>query len=276
MFNNLSPSLKWKLYKLYRIFYDSADSINFSNKRNNEIIYPKGKLFVGGGDFEKVGNEFFQYFKEFCNLQPNHKILDVGCGMGRMAIPLLNFLENNGSYEGFDVFYDGIKWARKKISKKHSNFNFSFVNIYNSEYNPKGTLQAFEYKFPYPDRQFNFIFATSLFTHLLPESIENYFAEINRVLKLGGKCLFTFLLLNNKSNRLILEKKSMIKFEHSENNYQVMRKKVPEHTIAYDESFVMEIYKKYNFKIIEPILYGSWCGRKKFVSFQDIIVASKP
>jgi len=48
-------------------------------------------LFVGGGNFKSVGEKFLRYFKDVGGLKPDDEdVLDVGCGIGRMAISLRN------------------------------------------------------------------------------------------------------------------------------------------------------------------------------------------
>jgi ubiquinone/menaquinone biosynthesis C-methylase UbiE len=268
-FLNHHPKFKWKIYHLYRFFYDF---INILNKNNSA---PLGKTFVGGGNFEKVGQEFFQYFLNFCNIKSSSKILDIGSGMGRMAIPFTTFLDENGIYEGFDVFKSGIRWSQKNITTKFSNFHFSYIDIFNKEYNPDGKIHATTFTFPYPDNYFDVVFATSVFTHLLPLDLPKYFSEIYRVLKPNGTCFLTFLLLNPESNQLIQNKQSHILFEHFEDKYALMIHDVPEHTIAYDENYVRSIHETTNLVMTDPIFYGSWCGRNNFLSFQDIIISKK-
>jgi len=67
-------------------------------------------MFVGGGleDFKKVGEAFVRDFQVRCRLRPNERVLDVGCGVGRIAIPLTEFLNSDARYEGFDVVAKGI------------------------------------------------------------------------------------------------------------------------------------------------------------------------
>jgi len=57
---------------------------------------------VGPSDFKETGQEFLNYFIKFCNLQSSANVLDIGCGIGRMAIPLASHLRD-GSYIGMDV-----------------------------------------------------------------------------------------------------------------------------------------------------------------------------
>lgn len=256
---------------MYRLFYDLSDAL----KKDKTNLTPSGRTFVGEGDFTKIGQEFFQYFVDSCNITPSANILDIGSGMGRMAIPFTRYLNQNGRYCGFDVFKSGIEWSQKNITSKFSNFHFTHVDVYNKTYNPNGKITPAKFRFPYNDNSFDLVFATSVFTHILPSDLPNYISEINRVTKPNGFSLSTFLLLNEESLSLMQEKKSNILFEHFEDNHAVMLSDVPEHTVGYNENFIHSIYHTTNLTIVEPILYGFWCGRDKFQSFQDIIISVK-
>jgi ubiquinone/menaquinone biosynthesis C-methylase UbiE len=236
---------------------------------------PQEEIFIGPADFEKTGEEFLRYFTELGGLQPNARVLDVGCGIGRMAWALTRFLSKKGSYEGFDIVADGIRWCKEEISSRYPNFHFQHVDVYNKFYNPQGIYKASEYQFPYESESFDFTFLTSVFTHVLPQDMENYFSEIARVLKKDGRCLTTFFLLNTESLRLLDAKVSREDFKYECEGYRTTDKETPETVVAYEEGLVRELYEKYKLKIMEPIRYGLWCGRKDFLSYQDIIIAAK-
>jgi len=74
--------------------------------------------------FKKNGEEFLRYYIKLCNLRPNEKILDVGCGIGRKTVALTKYLDENGRYEGFDIVKTGIDWCTKRISTEYPNFHF--------------------------------------------------------------------------------------------------------------------------------------------------------
>lgn len=241
----------------------------------DEIIPPRRMIFIGDGDFKEVGGQFLKYFIEIGGLRPTDKVLDVGCGIGRMAVPLTGYLSGEGCYEGMDIVKEGINWCQKKITPRYPNFQFHIADIYNKRYNPKGKYQSAEYKFPYQDESFDFIFLTSVFTHMLARDMENYLSEISRVLKKNGTCFITFFLLNEESSGLIDKNKSKFGFKYQDEDCRLEDKKVPESAVAYEEGFVRSLHKKYELSILEPIQYGSWCGRERFLSFQDIIIAKK-
>ncbi|MEO5583370.1 MAG: class I SAM-dependent methyltransferase [Saprospiraceae bacterium] len=250
-----------------------------TNEASSSSEYPvdSEELYrlIGGGDFKIVGNEFLDYFINLGRLQPFDRVLDVGCGAGRMAVPLTGYLKNKGSYEGFDLLKDLVQWCSANITPSYPNFNFRAINVYNKFYNVTGISKGSEYKFPFEDHSFDFVFLTSVFTHMLPDEMENYLSEISRVMKINARCLITFFLLNNESNQLIDNHQSNIEFKYKLDNCQVNDANIPEAVIAFEESFIQKMFIKYNLVIDSPVQYGSWCGRKDFLSFQDILVASK-
>jgi SAM-dependent methyltransferase len=222
-----------------------------------------------------LGEQFFSYFKYLCGLKPNEDILDVGCGYGRMAVTLAKYLNKNATYEGFDVIPILIDWCRTNISSKYPSFHFQLVDVFNESFNPKGQFQASEYRFPYKDESFDFIFLLSVFTHMRPQDLENYLSEISRVLRKGQRCLITYFLLNTQSLAFIDAKLSTLDFNYIFGNYRSVSQITPEDAVAYDEDYVLHLYEKYGLKIVNPIHYGSWCGRMEYLSYQDIIIAVK-
>jgi 2-polyprenyl-3-methyl-5-hydroxy-6-metoxy-1,4-benzoquinol methylase len=101
-----------------RACYLFIDAIDVLLGKRDELTPPKRKIFVGGYCFKEIGNEFLKYSIELGGIRKDGKVLDVGCGIGRMAVPLTGYLSKEGAYEGFDLVADGIKWCKKKITTK--------------------------------------------------------------------------------------------------------------------------------------------------------------
>lgn len=211
-------------------------------------------------------------------LRPYENVLDAGCGVGRMAVHLTGYLNEKGSYEGFDIAPEGIAWCRENITSRYSNFHFQVADIYNKRYNPKGKQKAHTYRFPYNDESFDLVFLASVFTHLLPGEMEHYISEISRVLKNGGRCIISYFLLNEISIEQI--KAGNVaprrRFVHNFGKYRVQSRQMPEAAVAHDECAVRKLYQKYGLNIVEPVRYGSWAGREGSLNQgQDIILATK-
>ena len=217
--------------------------------------------------YRAVAENFLKCLNDLGNLQPSDKVLDVGCGCGQMAMALTGYL-NGGTYEGFDIVEEMVEWCKSNITPRHPNFHFRAVDVYSKFFNPRGHIAASKYKFPYPDKTFDFVFLKSVFTHMLPGDLENYLSEVARVMKVSGKCLITYFLLNGQPLG-----KSTLDFKYSHGFYRVLDKAKPEQAIAYDEEYIRTQYDKTELKIIEPLYLGSWCGRFMYLSYQDIVIA---
>lgn len=236
------------------------------------------QMFVGAPSakkFKEDGAEVLDHLIELCDLQPDHAVLDVGCGSGRMALPLTGYLNAEGRYAGFDVSRRAVAWCTKNISRSRPNFEFKVADIYNGLYNRKGKSTPAEFRFPFPDASFDVVFLASVFTHMFPSGVENYLREIARVLKPGGRCLITFFLLNEESLGLINAKKQKL-FKHAGQGYRTNTRIRPEVAVAYEEPVVRNLYERSGLSVVDPVRYGSWCGRTEYLSFQDIVVAVKP
>ena len=176
-------------------------------------IPPMRLRFVGRGNFTATGCEFLRYFTEYGGMKPDNSVLDVGCGIGRMAIPMTKYLKE-GRYRGFDIVETGINRCRENITPKHPNFEFPHADIYNKAYNPNGAGRAADFGFPCDDSSFDFAFATSVFTHMPREDTEHYLTEIGRALKPGGSLLSTWFLLNDSSRAQIAQCGGALKIVH--------------------------------------------------------------
>jgi SAM-dependent methyltransferase len=227
------------------------------------LVPPRRLQFVGEGDFASTGDEFLGHLIELAGLTPASCVLDVGCGIGRMARPLAGFLDERGRYEGFDVNPVGIGWCQLRYDER---FRFTLADLYNSRYHPTGALKAREYPFPYEDDAFDVVLAASVLTHLLEDEAAHYLAEIARVLRPRGRALITFFLLDGESRAAIADGRAALAFLEPDAHVAVLREDVPEEAVAYDEGWVRAHLG------VEAVHGGGWCGRPGR-SFQDLVVA---
>lgn len=259
----------------HAIFWTSKKLLDFVKSNRGDSKHPPKYLqdFVGGGDFDLIGKHCINIFEKYIGLKHDYNILDIGCGSGRLAIPLTQVLDS-GHYEGIDIFKDCINWCKDNITKNNPNFSFQHIDIKNTTYNPGGKIDASEFKFPFNDNSFDFCFATSLFTHMLPFSLINYVKEINRVIKPQKKCLLNFYIFNEYSFELIKQDKTTIKFIPTSENFLIKNPENPEEVVAYKESFIKKIISDSGF-IIDSLNYGSWSGQKNLESGQDFVIIHK-
>ncbi|MBD2756108.1 class I SAM-dependent methyltransferase [Spirosoma validum] len=244
--------------------------------QRDSMTPPTRLHFVGGGDFKNQGIAFLQRFKEIGKLKPTDNVLDIGSGVGRMALPLTSYLSPTSRYEGIEIVKDGVDWCNEHIADKHPNFHFQHLNLYNKRYNPTATLRSSELTFPFPPETFDFIFLTSVFTHMFEKDIARYLSEMYRVLKPNGRVYLTIFLLNPTSRQLIAEGKSSIIFLPFTSSSMVESHEAPENAIAFDEHVILDMLTKTGFTLDGPIHYGYWAGRGDFYDYQDTIIVTKP
>jgi len=254
-------------------YFLTLDGMDLCLQRRRDLVPPRWLNPIGDGDFESTGAEFLDYFVRLGGLQPAHNVLDVGCGIGRMARPLTTYL-TTGTYEGFDIVPSGIQWCQKSITPRYPNFRFTRADIHNVEYNADGLVPASEYRFPYGDGHFEFAFLTSVFTHMRPLGVSRYLSELSRVLAPGGKCLTTFFLLNEQAHGLIDSGHSSLDLSHSLPGCWTTNPQVPETAIGYEEKEVERLTCENGFAL-QSLNYGNWCGRTEYMSYQDVAVFAK-
>jgi SAM-dependent methyltransferase len=247
-----------------------------SGKRDSLTPPARFQNFVGiAGLHRQVGQEFVDYFVRLCGLRPMHHVLDVGSGFGRMAAPLTRVIDKCGSYNGVEIFRPAVEWCDRHIHRRFSNFRFHHADVWNSAYNPKGKVLARNDTFPFPNALHDFVFLTSVFTHMLPPDVERYLAEIARVLKPGARGLLTFFLLDDESLALVASGLVELPFVKYDDEIYVTNPQILEAAVGYPESRVRKSLAEHGLSILEPIHYGNWCGRDRHLSYQDIIVIEK-
>jgi SAM-dependent methyltransferase len=225
----------------------------------NEMIPSTLPTYAKQADFIKTGKSFLRSSISLGDLQPDEHVLDLGCGVGRFAVALTEFIRANGSYDGVDVARESIQWCVDAITPRYPNFQFHLLDAYNGRYNASGTGMAAEVVFPFEDGTFDFVFANSLFTHLLEDDVKNYAHEIARVTKPGGRMLVTIFLLDDEATALVRAGRGKWAVPHRVGVAHVEKKNRPESVVAYDEPFVRSLFESCGFEL--RILHGAWSGR---------------
>ena len=247
----------------------AADLSDVARRHRDPLIPPRRLAgYVGDSDFAATGEEFLGHFRELAGLGAQDRVLEIGCGIGRMARVLVPVLRPPGSYDGFDVVDSGIAWCQERYRDTPAPFRFVHADLRNSAYNPGGTLDAGSYRFPYDDAAFDLVIATSLFTHLLPAAAEHYLAEAARVLAPGGRLLCTWLLFSAQrpapAEYVALRDAATTR---------VADPAIPESAVAYEERWVIERLAARGLSL-DVLAHGRWSGLEGG-SFQDIVVAHR-
>jgi SAM-dependent methyltransferase len=102
-----------------------------------------------------------------------HRILEWGCGPGRVVRHLVNAFPPPHLVYGCDYNAESIAWARENIPGVHFELN------------------ELEPPLPFEDGSFDCVLALSVFTHLSERVGRDWMHELRRVVKPGGIIVFT-------------------------------------------------------------------------------------
>ena len=148
--------------------YDSLVNRLSNSKQEREAM----SLAVGG-NYDTVGILERELLIQH-GLKKNDYLIDVGCGSGRLTKPLSDYLK--GRYLGLDIEQSLVDYAKASVERPDWQFTITEgVHI------------------PEQDSQADMICFFSVFTHLLFEETYLYLKESMRVLKPGGRIVFSFL-----------------------------------------------------------------------------------
>jgi ubiquinone/menaquinone biosynthesis C-methylase UbiE len=104
------------------------------------------------------------------SIQPGHRVLDIGCGTGTMAV-LIKRLHPEVEVVGIDPDPKALARGRRKAERAATSIQFD---------------QGFADDMPYPDASIDRVFSSLMFHHLPREVKEGTLREVRRVLKPGG------------------------------------------------------------------------------------------
>jgi ubiquinone/menaquinone biosynthesis C-methylase UbiE len=129
--------------------------------------------WIVGGQYAQIGILESSALRTL-GLQPEHTLIDVGCGSGRLPNALKHYLA--GKFIGTDILEEALAFAKEKCGRADWQF-----------------IAGHEPVVPADDAVADYVSFFSVFTHLLDEDIYRFLGEAKRVLKPGGMVVFSFL-----------------------------------------------------------------------------------
>ena len=208
----------------------------------------------------------------YSNIDASSRVLDYGCGLARLAIPLSGYLDaDSGSYTGVDTDRECIDRNRQAFGAL-PHFEFEHVNLYSTMYNRRGRKGYRSLKRKRLGEPFDLAILFSVFTHILPENADDLLGFLRSQLVSGGQIFATWFLLNPSTEEAIADGMSHRPFPFTHGSTRIDNADIPEGAVAYQEAEVMDRLARAGFGPVR-VHYGKWRGNLDSWVWQDIVVA---
>ena len=237
-----------------------------------EKLFPTRGYFIperlvrltGGGPetWESIIQLHQDEYARYCPIRPDHHVLEIGCGVGRDAIPLTEILSSEGRYLGIDIIEPSIGWCAQNITPVHPNFEFVHLDIGSQIHHPNGKLKTTDVRLPGPDGSFDRILLQSVFTHMFRDDIIHYLREFRRLLRPSGLVFASLFLLDKESLHLARASGGPLTFAHQhDEGCWITDAAYPEGAVGYSPEVFTQMLEASGMAFAQPLHLGSWCGR---------------
>ncbi|HKY37291.1 MAG TPA: class I SAM-dependent methyltransferase [Polyangiaceae bacterium] len=126
-----------------------------------------------------------------CGLTRASRVLDVGCGSGRLAIGILVELPGIERYTGLDVHRPSVDWCLQNLQARHPALRFVQLDVMNERYNPTGSDISAGVSLPVDDASVDVINLYSVFSHMTYGDVVHYLAALRRAIAPTGRMFLT-------------------------------------------------------------------------------------
>jgi SAM-dependent methyltransferase len=166
------------------------------------------------------------------------RVLDIGCGQGRLPIGLLRVV-GALDYLGIDVDEGSVDWCRRHIRQAHPSFRFQHLDLHNERYNPGGVRLDERFRFDAADASRDIVYLYSVFSHTTEQDACAYLRDFRRVLADGGGVFFTTFVETGVPD-----------FEVNPSGYR-LRCSGPLHVVRYERDYLFGIVDELGYELAD-------------------------
>lgn len=186
---------------------------------------------------QSAENEARRLVENFsCN--SSSRVLDIGCGQGRLAIGLARII-GELPYIGLDVDEWSIRWCQKHIHSSHPSYTFERINVFNERYNRLAAAQPDTFRFGLKNESVDLAYLYSVFSHMEERDMRAYLSEIHRMLTENGNLFFTTFVEENVED-----------FSINPPGYIFQKNSGALHVVRFRKNYLLEIVESAGFEII--------------------------
>lgn len=184
-----------------------------------------GEHFVQDADYVRLAVRDVVTLQEVGGLDAGSRVLDWGCGAGRLAVGLHLAGADFASYLGVDVQAPDVDWANEHLATDR--MRFVRVDAPNERYNPAGTAG---HDLPAERGSVDVFFAYSVFSHLAADDTARYLDSLAEVLSPSGRAVVT-----------AFTEPDVQAWQENPEGYGPIAWDGPLHCVRYDEDFFADL-----------------------------------
>lgn len=231
-------------------------------------------LTGGGPDtWELIALGHMDQYRKYSPIEPEHMVLEMGCGVGRDAMQLTQLLSPKGQYLGIDIIQPSIEWCQKNITPRYPNFRFTHFDINSQIHNAGGAIKTTDVRLPLPNQSTDRILLQSVFTHMFEHDILHYLKEFRRLLKPDGMVCTSFFIYDDETLKRAATSPLGLTFLHPHGEgCRINDPKHPEGAVAYTLPVLERLFAAADLELARPIGRGFWSGLQGLSDGQDMVV----
>jgi SAM-dependent methyltransferase len=248
------------------------------------IVVPENAALTGGTaeNFVQVGCDVFRSLVVAGGLKQTDRVLEIGSGLGRVAYPLTRYLESPGSYIGLEIVKDSVDFCNSHVACLSNLFSFRHLDLFNEFYNANGQLALIDTAINFEEAEFDFIFMSSVLTHLEYSDLVYYMTNSAKWLRRGGRLWATMFLVDAAAENALADARTQpstaagtLRFDLSGDgpDYFLMGKRSTV-AVAYRLPFIESLLHQCGYRLVELGL-GQWSGADRVGGYQDLLVLER-
>ena len=178
--------------------------------------------------------------------RPGSRVIDVGCGLGRLATGMIEELGEDVDYLGIEPNRPFYEWCRDNIEASHPAYRFVHVDVVSELYNPQGTVDGDALRLPVETDSVDIVYVWGVFTNIIPEHVETYVAEFRRVVRDGGR-IFLTAYVEDDCPQVSFNPEGYVPFDYV----------VPLNVVRFNRAWVFSLFEKDDLEVVDFRYHGA-------------------
>lgn len=187
-------------------------------------------------------------------------VVDVGCGLGRLATGMLSEFGDEVHYLGIEPNKDFYRWCEEHIQTKHPNYQFRHLDVVSELYNPSGTVDGEALRLPVDSDTADIVYVWGVFTNIISEHVEIYVSEFARIANKDGR-IFLTAFVEKDVPQVSLNPSDYVPFDYI----------VPLHVVRYNVDWLFSLFSQNGLAIEDFRYHGGMFPKQSEITLTKLV-----